>query len=88
MRIWTGSFGSSHQPSISPERGLLGLLDFVPSVKGFFQFREVWTTISLPLMEALAAKLPVLADLLVMIGDDCFAWGMRRVGGAGRPLGE
>jgi len=48
LRAWTGSSGSSHHPSISPEWALFGLFDFPPSANAFFQLVEVWTTTSFP----------------------------------------
>ena len=41
LRTWTGSSGSSHHPSISPEWALFGLLELPPSANVFFQFVEV-----------------------------------------------
>lgn len=85
LRTWTGSSGSSHQPSISPEWGLLGLLDLLPSANSFFQLVEVW------IMTSFLPEEPLLEDRLeeiLLVVDEyvCCLWGIMIVG-AGRPFG-
>src|ERR1700760_2608566 len=46
LRICTGSSGSSHQPSISPECSLFGLFVRLTREKAFFQFLDLGTVTS------------------------------------------
>lgn len=69
----TGSLGSSHHPSISPECALFGLFDVPPRVKLFFQLTDVCTETS------------VVGDLQLLVLGDGGASGMTKEG-AGRPL--